>query len=135
MDGEVLGLAALAYEAAVEPGRWQAFIERLSAACRGSGVLFVQDFETAENNVFCCANYEPGWIEAYGAHYAAANPWLPHVARLQAGAVATGETLVRRDEFERGEFYNDFLRPQRLDHVIGAVLQKEDTVSTNVSVI
>ena len=66
----------------------------------------------------------PSALKRYQSYYAERNPWLRDgVAKLQSGAVVTGDELCSEDALMRSEFYNDFLRPLRLRHAVFAILE------------
>jgi len=132
---QLSAILAEIYDAALDPGRWQAVTERIAGLFQGVGVLFAQDSRSPTSSVFSTAGIDSGYLDSYVAHYAGVNIWTPAVAALPVGAVVTNDDVAKRRRFERSEWRNDWLRPQGLYHGTAAVLAKADGVVTEFSVM
>ncbi|EIM27525.1 hypothetical protein MicloDRAFT_00040930 [Microvirga lotononidis] len=73
--------------------------------------------------------FEKPYIESYKQHYVRINPLIPGTLALPTGKVARMFEAVPKDRFERTEYYNDWLMPQRLKFAIGTHL----TLGTSTS--
>lgn len=133
--GQLAAVLGEIYDAALDPGGWQAVTERLARLFDGVGVLFAQDSRTPTATVFSTAGIDPGFLDSYVVHYAGVNIWTPAVAAQPVGAVVTNDDVAERRRFERSEWRNDWLRPQGLYHGTAAVLAKADGVVTEFSVM
>lgn len=131
----VLQLVGLLYEAATTDGGWQQPVDFLAEAYGGAATLLSQDTNTAKAGVFAQTGFNGGYAESYVNHFAPLNPWIKKLALLKAGEVATGSTLFPAAVFENTEFYNDWLRPQRLYHGISAIAANSGALITQASVV
>src|SRR5262249_44653837 len=68
----------------------------------------------------------------YASYYHRINPIAKHVLSSPVGAVRTDTMMIPRSEFARTEFFNDFLLPQNLGSMLGAVAHIERTRQFNV---
>jgi DNA-binding CsgD family transcriptional regulator/PAS domain-containing protein len=59
---------------------------------------------------------DPGLCGRYEAEFAAKNPWMAVARPYQPLAVVAGEDILLNAELMRTEFYQHYLRPQRLLH-------------------
>lgn len=129
-------LIRLAYACATDPLQLPAFLEEYtkSVGAQGSG-LVVQDLANHKGSVQESWGFDPHWERKYAEHYAATNVWIQRMgpAHLQPGVVHSSESVIRDDELVRTEFYNDFLRPQRMFHSFGAAITREDDVTAYIT--
>ena len=134
-EADLLEFIDGAYEASPGHRRWTAVLDHLSRLYGGKAILFQQDIMRDEAAVVEFSGFEPRYVGSYVKHYSALNPCRERRARLPAGAVATDDMLVDRKVAERSEFYNDWLRPQKLGAAIGTVLEKSAGISVNIAVL
>lgn len=125
-DARVLDLIPLIYDAAMDASRWQTFLEALGGLYPDSGrALWYETRAGADVGVVCTAGFEPGVIESYAAHYGRLSPWTDVMQNKPSGHVHTGEMMVPERELVRTEFYNDWLRPQKLGSGFGSTVLNE----------
>ena len=124
---EVVGRA---YQAAIDETAWPAFLERFADALGGENTaLIATDLRSNQNRPLVCVRTEPEQLRLYNDHYSSLNPWIFRgSADLLAGrvAVGVGDMYVKPDELVRTEFYNGWLRPQKLKHSIAALIVRSD---------
>lgn len=65
---------------------------------------------------------DPPFRRTYIDHYGALDPLSSFTAKYQPGAVVTDAMIVSRSILLRSEFYQDWARPQGLNHYAGASL-------------
>lgn len=124
-----------AYEAALAPEAWPAFLASLAEAYRGKASIFMQDLASAKADLCEFADFDEKFLASYVEHYHATNPVMPMLKSAPAGFLAIGEEMMPRDAFERSEWFNDWLRPQGLYAGIGSILLKNDTLTTNLTLL
>ena len=116
------------YEAATDPSRWQAFVDAVDRHLDGAYVqLHAHDYVSNFNSGVVVTRHSPEFQDAYTAYYSTLNPLVPKLAVAPVGRVFRTEELVDFDAIKRGEFYNDWARPQE-DSAIGcgAVLFRDE---------
>jgi DNA-binding CsgD family transcriptional regulator/PAS domain-containing protein len=119
-EERVLQLIGCVYEAAVDPGLWAAFLERLADAVHGGWtMLLAHDSRAWQASISLSVGADPAML----ARAQELMPKNPFIARgrpsMRAGAVVTGEMLISDRELIRTETYNEILRPNNLHHMIG----------------
>lgn len=103
------------YDAALDPARWQDFLELYARRYPGAGIyLWVEDMARSEVSVGFAHNTDPAFVTSYEEHYAATNPWTEVMLRRPTGSIHTGEMLVPRKQFVKSEFCGDWIRRQGL---------------------
>ncbi|WP_411351928.1 helix-turn-helix transcriptional regulator [Leisingera aquaemixtae] len=105
-------LVGLTYQAALSgQAGWSDFLEKLGEIGDGLKTFFLiqESFSNAANGLLY-DGYDPEWIAAFEAYYAAINP--TSVKNFGVGEVMTSDMMIDRAQMERSEFYNDWLKPQ-----------------------
>lgn len=125
-------LVGLIYDSALDKDRWPETIRKLSEAFGGPGGIFVQDLVTADASFFV-STLEDKFLASYSEHYAEVNPWLPKVKGAASGTIVLAQNLLRRETYERSEFFNDWMKPQHLYHNSGVIIDNQLDVLTNIS--
>lgn len=124
-QAQISELIELIYAALLGETGWQAFLDRLALTMPdGKAVLFMQG--TGAQPIF--AALDSGMSEqalaAYGAHFAARNPWIPQMERTAPGLTVTGHRLCLPEILLQSEFYNDFLVPNDVQTSAGIVVER-----------
>jgi len=83
---------------------------------------------------YLAAGAEPASIAQYNAYYASVNPLIAPSAKLPSGLATHTNSIVPRAELIKSEFYNDFMRPEKIDIGISATLEKSGMRYTNLNV-
>ncbi len=110
---DVLALVPMIYDAAVDPTRWQPFLETLNRRLDGaSSVLVFQRIAGPQSGlVMAAVGVDDKDQERYEGYYSARNIWtIRGRDRLCQGAVLTGEDVCPNRDLERSEYYNDYLK-------------------------
>src|SRR5882724_10901867 len=109
-----------AYHAAFNASAWQPFLERFADALRGHNTaLLVKDLSSNQNRAVACVRTDPEQLRLYNEYYCGLNPWIINgSADLAAGRVGVGEMHCESEELIQTDFYNGWLRPQKLKHSI-----------------
>jgi DNA-binding CsgD family transcriptional regulator len=131
----LLSLIGSAYDAALDGGQWKGFLAEFATSYGGGGVLFSQDMRSAEAGIVEFFGFDPLWVNRYVEHYSSTNLWLKTAANDPEGTMVVGEERIDRRTLEASEFYNDWLRPQKLFATNGTILLRRGDVLTSLSVI
>jgi len=123
-------LIELAYDAAVDRQGWRGLLEGLAAATDSDAASFnLQDLSSHEASVSCQVGADERAGRSYEQYYAAKNVFLRAAPELhRTGMVVNGEALVPDRDLLKTEYFNDFLRPLGLQHMVGVVPFREHTV-------
>lgn len=123
----VLSLIAQIYDAAADPGLWHTFLQHLAAEVNASSaMLMLMDPQFHRCSVRQTAGIDPGFEKKYNEYYGKLDSFAIGGAPLLAsGVVLTDEAMCPASDLIRGEFYNDFLRPQNQLHNLTGVLFHE----------
>lgn len=106
-------LVDAAYEAALEPQRWQEFCEALDTLIGGAYVsLHGHDLTTRRNQGMFYTRHAPEFVASYMQRYDRLNPFPQAVKHHPLGVALNADEIVDKDRFIRTEFYNEWLRPQ-----------------------
>jgi DNA-binding CsgD family transcriptional regulator len=110
------------YDAALEPARWNDVVVGINDFVGAQGCGLITKSSTSQ---FGQTHYhhgvDPDFIRLYGAHYSRLGPLttLPPI-----GQVVSIPDLMHYDEYRRGPFYQEWLRPQGCVDVTNIVLEK-----------
>lgn len=117
----ITDLIASAYAAVGDARRWASVLEGLSNLAGGvGGVLLSIDAKQRRSRMVASVNMDPDTLAAYTAHYHAVDPWVRPVLSQPVGALVPTEQHVPHASLLRTEFYNDWLRPQRIERSLAA---------------
>jgi hypothetical protein len=110
-------LIYLIYEAVTDASAWQEILRRLQRAFSAEAVLLGRHDLAARTGAYLHEiGMDPGLCGRYEAEFAAKNPWMAVARPYQPLAVVAGEDILLNAELMRTEFYQHYLRPQRLLH-------------------
>jgi DNA-binding CsgD family transcriptional regulator/PAS domain-containing protein len=127
-----LGLIGLIYDAAGDPAKWPAFLEKFAEAMRGTATsIIVYDAQRKDGNMATSVHFDPVWHQKYEEYYVKADLWGIHGDRLLTqGSVRLGQELCPNELLAKSEFCNDFLKPMNTFHEIcGVVVRRGSALS------
>ena len=110
------------YDAALEPARWSDVVVGINDFVGGQACgLFSKDSisKFGVTHYYCGA--DPHYIQLYSETY---SKFDPLISLPRFGQVVSIPDLVRYDEYRRGPFYQEWLRPQGCVDVANVVLEK-----------
>jgi DNA-binding CsgD family transcriptional regulator len=117
-------LIADIYDAALEPARWSDVVVGINdfVGGRACGIISKDAVsKMGETHYYC--GVDPHYIKLYSDGYSRFDP----LARLPPlGEVVSIPDLVSYDEYSRGPFYQEWLRPQGCVDVANVLLEKSD---------
>lgn len=108
-------LLDLVYEAASEPALWLLVVERIAQLTdSASGMLLVQTMNNRLVFDHISGLAEEG-AQAYRLRHVG-NPFTYYLADKPIGTVVASEAMMRLPQLRASQFYDEVLRPQRLDY-------------------
>ena len=129
----------LIYNAALQPSLWVDVMQRLMSLIGGEGGVLMRTDIVDGRGAATLAEEDQATVDAYFAHYASINPlqrvpdpksyvsnWTPRIL--------LDEDWVPRAEFERSEYYNDFLRPLSAEWGLAIRLSLRDLNLATISI-
>jgi DNA-binding CsgD family transcriptional regulator len=134
---EISHLVHQIYEAALDPSLWNVFLERAADAMAADSTgLVVHDHARKQGQMAVMARFDSSLQREYDAHYASVNIWKNrYISRYQPGKVLNASSLCSDSEFERSEWYADYLRRADVYYSMGAVLFRDDLSSGTLTVL
>ena len=106
----------LIYGAALQPSLWVDVLQQLMSMVGGEGGVLMRTDIVNGKGAATIANGDDGTVDRYFSHYCGINPFQlvsdpsSYVSEWKP-KVLLDEDWMPRDQFERSEYYNDFLRP------------------------
>jgi DNA-binding CsgD family transcriptional regulator/PAS domain-containing protein len=132
-DDDVLRLIRDIYDAAIEPQRWLGAIDCIGEAIRAATPgIGIYDFQTGAFSLVA-PRTDPEWTRRYSEYWASRNVLWQRSAQMPVGALVRFETFMPRDVFDRSEIYNEFFRPQEMDHALTGNILAEGAASGVIS--
>jgi DNA-binding CsgD family transcriptional regulator len=110
---DIVELTSLISAAGLDPRKWQGFVDHLHHVTDGIKIhLSGLDLRAGIYLGITSAGYDPDRLATYDAHFGTMNRWMDGIAAKQTGIAYHLDNLWVREDFERTEFYNDWIRPQ-----------------------
>jgi DNA-binding CsgD family transcriptional regulator len=117
------------YASATDKSLLPKFLEEYSEVIGASSgtVIVLSDVRTGAGHIFCSARTEQRYSELYEQCYSRQNVYVEALRRRGARfLVAPGEELCPDHDLVRTEYYNDYLRPQRVRFSLGMVYVSDE---------
>lgn len=115
------------YDAAIDTTLWPVFLHRLAQLLNAhSGLLRVQDLQDKEVGTYVTHGVNPEYQQRYIDYYIHDDPLIAAAAQREIGTPLQTNGFLP-DSFRKTEFYNDYNRPQGIDHVLGSLLVKNES--------
>ena len=123
----ILELIEQIYAAAVDCTLWSGVLETLMQATNSSsGVIYAFNPQSGNSRILTDDHLHMKSMEAYCQYYATIDPWHAYMISRPAGEVFYSQQAAPDTEFEKTEFYNDFLKPQGIFHAMGGIVSVID---------
>ena len=127
IEETALELIEFAYDAALAPEKWSAFMERLVKAMGArSAMLREVNYEAGNVGLYETVGHDPAFLTAYREHFVHLDCFAPTFNNLPIGAVITGDEAVPWEQQRKTEFFNDYVLAQNLRHLMGSVLARNN---------
>ncbi len=136
---EESGFSALlvkVYEAAAQSSAWGQALKAVRRYLQTqSAILFTEDLTSHEVELSVLEKADRKLVQEYYDHYIHKSPLLKAKLRVPFGEVTATNMLMPDREWERHEFYYDFLRRCERFYEMGALIGKRDDSVSVVSLI
>lgn len=111
--GDLQAILLAIHRTALDSREWQTVLDLLARLSGGAHMhLFGHDAATGEGIKLDGALYDPDFMRSYDEYYNRLNVWAPGYLKAQVGVPMSTRELLPQEQFERTEFYNDWIRPQ-----------------------
>ncbi len=112
-DKTLLPLIGGIYDAALNPGAWNAVLPRIGAFVGGSSCgLFAHDSSRRSGNIYYEFGTDPDYRRLYLEKYMTMDPMFGTYFVLDVGEVFSTSTVMSHAEFLQSRFYKEWIRPQ-----------------------
>lgn len=114
------------HKAALEPHLWSDVISdiaRLSGA--HTGIFYEVDRTRGQSAILGALNIDPDAAQDYERHYCTVDPWQQHATRSQTGRLNLTHEFISDAEFQRSEFYQDYLRRSGIFYAMGGTVTRD----------
>lgn len=131
-------LIAGLYESAMAPDPMDSFLEAYAErmGANSGAVIVLSDLRQGGGRVVGSARTDWEFQAKYGAYYSRLNVYVERLKRLPCrGDVRNGEILVPECELIRTEYYNDYLKPQRVHYSIGTALELDNGIHIHLGAV
>jgi len=117
----------MAYDAAMDEHRWPSFLEAFASAVGGSSaILRSNDTQTHSASFNASVGYDMAWQKAYCNHFVKLDYFNHVMNQYSSGKIFSSDHNIDQSQLRKGEYYNDYLRPQNKMHALGSFLLKTD---------
>jgi len=113
------------YDAALEPARWSDVVVNINdlVGSQACGIISKDSSRKSGSTHYHCG-IDPHYIELYSDTYSKFDPLM---TLASPGRIVTIPDVVAYDEYRRGPFYQDWLRPQGCADMANVVLEKPNS--------
>ncbi|WP_027583718.1 helix-turn-helix transcriptional regulator [Bradyrhizobium sp. Ai1a-2] len=126
-------LLDLLYDAALDPERWQAFLDALPGPFGGAcGVLHFYDVTKRTITGFHNFGGDVSFVTSYEKHFASVNPYpASGFEKIPVGELVCATNLLAASAVEKTEFFNDWMMPQGItsDHLGVSLCRDKSSVA------
>jgi DNA-binding CsgD family transcriptional regulator len=111
--------------AALDPTQWSGVVADLAALCGAhTGIIYEFDRVRGTPTVMGTLQIDPSRAQLYEQHYYTVDPWNRHAMSSQVGRVTLTHEFMRDTDFQRSEFYHDYLRQSDIFYALGTAVER-----------
>lgn len=132
-QSDLLDLIDAAYASAADRTKWGAFLSCVTTRLGGLSTIYRWSRSSPSDNRPLIDNFDE-FGRSYRAHYSDRNVWVTNAIGMSQSIIPS-EQIVPTAALERTEFYNDWLRPQRLKHGISCQLTDRHGLAYSLGII
>jgi len=123
-ENEALRLVGLAYDTALGGRDWTEVLEPLAASVDAkSAILRMVDYTGGQVGFFDAVGIDHAYRQAYARHFMNIDIYRGLLETAPIGGVIRSNQI---DGYKKTEFYNDYQKPQDMEHVCGSTLARND---------
>lgn len=119
-------LISCLYESMTDPENSPAFIELFAEQMRATtgAILVMTDLGAGSSQVLAAARIDPSYRNAYEQYYGSINVYVARLREMRTHKIVQpGEAICPDEELVKTEYYNDYMRPQRLFYSLGMAMR------------
>lgn len=124
----LLALIAEIYRSAQDASAWTAIMAGMVSMLQGRSARLLA-LNTDGNTVYRSLKYniDDSYHQPYVDHYVNLCPWRPELASKPEGMLYTSflDFSCPQEQFHRSEFYNDWARPQGIEHGLCGTIYRD----------
>lgn len=111
--------------AALDPAQWSGVVADLAKLCGAhTGIIYEFDRVHGAPTVMGTLQIDPSQAQLYEQHYYSVDPWNHHAMSSQVGRVTLTHEFMRDADFQRSEFYQDYLRHSDIFYALGTTVER-----------
>ena len=123
-ENEALRLVGLAYDTALSGRDWTDMLKHLAASVDAkSAMLRMVDYTGGQVGFFDAIGINHAYRQAYARHFMNIDIYRGLLETAPIGGVIRSNQI---DGYKKTEFYNDYQKPQDMEHVCGSTLARND---------
>jgi DNA-binding CsgD family transcriptional regulator len=122
-------LVTLIHEAALSSELWGEVLREVASATGATVGGLIAGRRGGEREIAVSIGVDPEVARNYEQYYGAMDPVMPVIGQMEEGTVLTEDMIIPRAELVRTEFYNDWIRPQRVKDCLSAMIMQGNTSS------
>jgi len=131
---DIADLIGLVCDAALEWQAWPAALNCLADFVGAAQVSLVTYDMSTHVVAGVAPRQDPDYMRSYVEYWAARNPLWPRSAFAPIGALITPEMFIRREDYARTDFVNEWASPQGMEAALGINVNLEGPASTVLAV-
>ena len=113
------------HDAALDPTQWSGVVADLAGLCGAhTGIIYEFDRVRGTPAVMGTLQIDPSRAQLYEQHYYTVDPWNRHAMSSQIGRVTLTHKFMRDADFQRSEFYQDYLRQSDIFYALGTTVER-----------
>jgi hypothetical protein len=126
---EALKLVALIYEAVEQPSAWIEVLARLEKSLKGPATINIYEPTRNRGKVLSGTGLDPEALKSYDNHYGEVNFYIERARpQMHTGWVVSSDQLCTDTEVRKTEYYDGFLRPFDIFHMLGSVISQSPSL-------
>jgi DNA-binding CsgD family transcriptional regulator len=110
-EGRYAALLDAVYDAALDPTRWQSFLDLLAETYGGSALLYAVDALSQTTPFNLAAGFDEATLARYAQHYLDRNPYPVAAIASEVDVLKFAHQVVPAEDVARTAFYSDIMKP------------------------
>lgn len=117
---QIQTLTSSIYDAALEPDQWDSVLGELAKTIKAEQAnIRILNSELNDVKLAYTHNKNPEWNKIYKEHFIHIDPWLNNIFKPKTNAIVCTHHYLTNKEYEKLEFYNEFVSPQKTHYGMG----------------
>ena len=123
-------LVSQIYDAALDPEKWEGTLKKIADLVKAEQ-SYMRIIDTRTNDVqhAYCHNKDSEWVNSYKDHYVHLDPWLNTILSTKNTFIACTHHYLANREYEKMEFYRDFVEPQGTHYGLGGKIHIRENIT------